>query len=206
MRLPPLTDGDAPLAGYIVGKLAGNRVPIITGATMSEDEHKAFGAAVAATGAVSMYIPAARIGKERGRADRSRVEEVLSVSRADLGSAKDDLRGDDDWDLVAMGCPHCSARELRSMARYLDRRRPSRDCDVWFCTSRKVYSECARDVAVLKRFGKVLCDTCMVVSPIERMYKSTATNSGKAMVYLPTLGKQKASFRTTEQLMEAISC
>ncbi|HIH00530.1 TPA: DUF521 domain-containing protein, partial [Thermoplasmata archaeon] len=56
------------------------------------------------------------------------------------------------------------------------------------------------------RFGKVLCDTCMVVSPIERMYRRTATNSGKAMVYLPTLGKQRASFRTTDQLMEAISC
>ncbi|MGB2825514.1 MAG: hypothetical protein WBC49_02625 [Thermoplasmata archaeon] len=45
----------------------------------------------------------------------------------------------------------------------------------------------------------------MVVAPIEEMYERTATNSGKAMVYLPTLGKQKASFRTTDQLLEAIS-
>jgi predicted aconitase len=45
----------------------------------------------------------------------------------------------------------------------------------------------------------------MVVSPIESMYKRTASDSGKAMVYLPTLGKQKATFRTTRQLLEAIS-
>ena len=207
VRLPAMDAGAVPVAGYVVGKIAGTRVPLITGAAMSEDDHKAFGAAMAATGAVSMYIPTVRSGaRSRGSSDKSQIEETLTVSKADIDRAKDDLRGDDDWDLVAVGCPHCSARELRSMARYLEDKAPNRDCDVWFCTSRMVYSECARDVAVLKRFGKVLCDTCMVVSPIERMYRSTATNSGKAMVYLPTLGKQRASFRTTEQLMEAISC
>jgi predicted aconitase len=37
------------------------------------------------------------------------------------------------------------------------------------------------------------------------MYRRTASDSGKAMVYLPTLGKQHASFRTNRALLEAIS-
>jgi predicted aconitase len=206
IRLPSLPEGLIPLAGYLAGKIAGNRVPLISGTVMSEDGHKSFGASIAATGAVSMYVSDRGHGVSRHeQVDRSQVEETVTLTAADLDRTKNELSGGDGCDLVAFGCPHCSTRELRAMARYLKNRRPRNDCDVWFCTSRKVFSACRKDVAVLKRFGKVLCDTCVVVSPIEQMYDRTATNSGKAMVYLPTLGKQKASFRTTEALLEAIS-
>jgi len=206
VRLPDIPEGLVPMAGYLVGKVAGNRIPLLTGRHLSEDEHKAFGAAVAATGAVSMYVPSSGAGgKPRRQVERSHIDETVSLTSADIRRCAEDLGGCEDWDLVAMGCPHCSATEVRSMARALKGRRPSGDAAVWFCTSRKVFSSCPREVAVLKRFGNVLCDTCMVVSPIEESYSRTATDSGKAMVYLPTLGRQKASFRTTAQLMEAIS-
>jgi predicted aconitase len=91
------------------------------------------------------------------------------------------------------------------MARFLKDRKPRKDCDVWFCTSRKVLASCPREVATLRKFGQVLCDTCMVVAPVEKMYRKTASDSGKAMVYLPSLGRQRASFRSTKQLLEAIS-
>jgi predicted aconitase len=199
-EIPP---GLAPLAGYVVGKVAGNRVPYLPGLSLTQDEHKAFGAALAATSAVSLYVYAEREG--RGKVDTSRVEERVSLPESELRECRESLAGDDSWDLVAMGCPHCSPAELRSKAKYLKDRNPRGDQDVWFCTSRKAYAACPDAVRVLKRFGKVLCDTCMVVSPIETMYGRTASDSGKAMVYLPTLGKQKATFRTTDQLLEAIS-
>jgi predicted aconitase len=199
-EMPP---GLVPLAGYLVGKIAGKRLPYIRGARLTPDEHKSFGAAMAATGAVSMYVHSAQGVKKR--VDTSLIEECVSLPRSELLSCADGLSGDDSWDLVAMGCPHCSPSELKSMARFLKDKKPSKKCDVWFCTSRKTYASCPKEVAVLRRFGKVLCDTCMVVAPIEDMYKRSASDSGKAMVYLPTLGKQRASFRTTMQLLEAIS-
>lgn len=198
-----IPEGMVPLAGYLVGQIAGKRIPHVEGVSMTADEHKSFGAAMAATGAVSMYSfsgPGARV-----KVDRSGVEECVSIPASELRECAEELKGDDRWDLVAIGCPHCSEAEIRRMARYLGGRRPRDGCDVWFCTSREVYRKCPKEVAVLRRFGKVLCDTCMVVSPIEKMYKSTASDSGKAMVYLPTLGKQSASFRPTRTLMEAIS-
>lgn len=201
--LEGIPDGLVPLTGFVVGKIAGNRVPHLTGLDISADGHKAFGAALAATSAVSMYTYSSRPGK--AGPDLSEVSERVEVSSADIRRAEDDLAGGDDWDLVALGCPHCSPAELRALAKGLKGKRPSGRCDVWFCTSRKAYASCPKEVATLKRFGKVLCDTCMVVAPIETMYKSTASDSGKAMVYLPTLGKQKASFRSTRQLLEAIS-
>lgn len=195
--------GLVPLAGYVVGKVAGNRIPYLPGLSLTEDEHKAFGAAMAATSAVSMYVYTE--AGSRARVDESEVEERVSLPESELFECQDALAGDESWDLVALGCPHCSRTELRSMARYLKNRRPRKDSDVWFCTSRAAYAACPDAVRVLSRFGKVLCDTCMVVSPIETMYKRTASDSGKAMVYLPTLGRQKATFRTTSQLLEAIS-
>lgn len=193
----------APLAGYLAGKVAGNRVPLVRGLRMSEDEHKSFGAAMAATGGVSAYA----FPKEDGGrvSDTSHIEECTTLGIEDILRCREDLRGDDDWDLVAIGCPHCSPRELEAMAGFLRGRTPSRQGDVWFCTSRETYARCPEAVSILNRFGKVLCDTCMVVSPIEDRYCSTATNSGKAMAYLPTLGRQRASYRSTEELLEAIS-
>jgi predicted aconitase len=198
-----IPDGMVPLAGYLVGKIAGKRLPYVRGMKLSEDQHKSFGAAMAATGAVSMYVHEGP--GERKRVNTSLIEERVSLPRSELVSCADGLKGDDSWDLVALGCPHLSASEIRSMARYLKRRKPSKLCDVWFCTSRKVYAKCPNEIGVLKKFGKVLCDTCMVVAPIESMYRRSASDSGKAMVYLPTLGKQRASFRTTRALLEAIS-
>lgn len=199
--IPP---GLVPLAGYVVGKIAGNRIPYLPGLSLTLDEHKAFGAAMAATSAVSMYVYSDNRAKGR-RLDTSSVEERVSLPASELIECRDSLKGDDSWDLVAIGCPHCSPAELRSMARFLKDRRPAGDSDVWFCTCRKAYAACPDAVRVLRKFGKVLCDTCMVVSPIERMYRKTASDSGKAMVYLPTLGKQRPTFRTTRQLLEAIS-
>ena len=198
-----IPDGLVPLAGYVVGKIAGNRVPFIKNLDLTPDGHKSFGAALAATSAVSMYVYSER-GK-KPRVDVSRVEESVSLPVSELESCSESLGGDDRWDLIALGCPHCSVAELRKMARKLKDRKPAKDSDVWFCTSRAAYGSCPKEVAVLKKFGKVLCDTCMVVAPIEKQYKTTASDSGKAMVYLPTLGKQRASFRTTKQLLEAIS-
>ncbi len=199
--LEALPEGLAPLAGYIVGKLAGNRIPYVTGLDVGLDGHKSFGAAMAASGAVSMYSFAG----QRRKTDLSGIEERISLPVSELRECEQALSGGDSWDLVAIGCPHCSIQELRRLASSLKGRRPSGDSDVWFCTSRTAYRSCPREVAILKKFGKVLCDTCMVVAPIERMYKTAASDSGKAAVYLPTLGKQKASFRTTDSLLEAIS-
>ena len=195
--------GLVPIAGYLVGKIAGKRIPYVKNIRLTADQHKAFGAAMAATGAASMYVHSERAA--RRKIDTTLIEERVSLPKSEILACAESLKGDETWDLVAFGCPHCSQAELRSMAKFLKDKKPTKQCDVWFCTSRSAYASCPKEVSVLRRFGKVLCDTCMVVAPIEKMYKRSASDSGKAMVYLPTLGRQQASFRTTKTLLEAIS-
>lgn len=51
-----LTSDDYTLLGYAIGKRIGQEIPLITGIDPSEDEHKSLGAAMAASGAASMYV------------------------------------------------------------------------------------------------------------------------------------------------------
>jgi len=50
--------------------------------------------------------------------------------------------------------------------------------------------------------GKIVADTCMVVSPIENLFSTTAVNSAKAAHYLPGFCKQKVIFKRMEDLLE----
>ena len=50
--------------------------------------------------------------------------------------------------------------------------------------------------------GRVVGDTCMVVSPIEDMgYKTTGVNSGKGANYLPGFCKQNVVFGNYKDLV-----
>jgi len=54
--------------------------------------------------------------------------------------------------------------------------------------------------------GRVVADTCMVVSPIEDMgYKVTGVNSGKAANYLPGFCKQNVVFARLDALLESVT-
>ena len=54
-----------------------------------------------------------------------------------------------------------------------------------------------------KAGGKLVADTCMVVSPMEEMgYKNTGVNSAKAVKYLPTMCQQKVHFAKLKDLLE----
>ncbi|MEM1614194.1 MAG: aconitase X, partial [Thermoplasmatales archaeon] len=60
-------------------------------------------------------------------------------------------------------------------------------------------------VKIIEDFGgKVLTDTCMVVSPLSNKYSSTGTNSGKASFYLPLkgYGNQKVTFMAIIDLLK----
>ena len=59
---------------------------------------------------------------------------------------------------------------------------------------------------IAKAGGSIVADTCMVVSPIEKMgYKTTGVNSGKAANYLPGFCKQEVCFSNIDDLLEEIA-
>ncbi len=195
-------DLDYSLLGQAVGPSIGGGIPYFKGIKPNSDQLKTLAAAMAAAGSVALFhvedlTPNSQAFSLSGL-------EKLQVGKEDLAKARDSMITGKDPELIALGCPHLSISEMRGIASILRNKKRRGDAEVWFCTSRQVSSECPREAEVLKRFGKLVCDTCMVVTPIEERFKCTATNSAKACNYLPTLCSQKVVFGGTRELLELV--
>ena len=198
-----LTSDDYTLLGHAIGKKIGQEVPLITGIDPMEDEHKALGAAMAASGAAALYL----FEKEHASCkEYGTIEEVISITEDDLEASRNSLNtASEDVDIVTLGCPHLSIKEMIDIAQFLKKREPTKKCKAWFCVARDVAKHCPEEVRILRKFGQVACDTCMVVAPLEEFSKVAATDSAKAATYLPTLCKQKVKFGQRRDILRLIS-
>ncbi len=189
--------------GYHVGKLVKKGIPYFKGIKDADvDQLKALGAAMAASGAVALYH-AEGLTPEAGFMDAKGLETV-EVGEKELKETYKTLNTGQDPDIVILGCPHASLKEIATLACKLEGKRLRKP--LWICTSR-VTKEAATRMGfteiIEKAGGKVVADTCTVVSPIERMgYKTTGVNSGKAANYLPGFCKQQVVFKSLDDLLE----
>lgn len=192
--------------GYVVGRQVKNRIPYLRGIKDADtDQLKALGAAMAASGAVALYhveglTPESHLMETIGL-------EKLSVGDKDISETYSRLSTGKEPDIVILGCPHSSLKEIMTVSRKLEGRRLKKP--LWVCTSRMV-KEAANRMGFTKTIeaagGKVVADTCMVVSPIEDMgYKTTAVNSGKAANYLPGFCKQNVVFGRLDDVLEKVT-
>jgi predicted aconitase len=192
--------------GYVVGKQVKNRIPYFRGIKdVDTDQLKALGAAMAASGAVALYhvedmTPEAHLMETEGL-------EKLSVSDKDVNETFSKLTTGKEPDIVILGCPHSSLKEIMMVSRKLEGKKLKKP--LWICTSRMV-KEAANRMGFTQTIeaagGKVVADTCMVVSPIEDMgYKTTAVNSGKAANYLPGFCKQNVIFGRLDSILEKVT-
>ncbi len=189
--------------GYFVGKQVKNKIPYFTGIKdANTDQLKALGAAMAASGAVALYhvenlTPEADLVEKDGL-------EIINVSKKELDETYEKLNSGKDPDIVILGCPHASLREISTLANKLKGKRLKKP--IWICTSRMMKEAADRmgfTEIIEKAGGNIVADTCMVVSPIERMgYKTTGVNSGKAANYLPGFCKQDVVFANIDKLVE----
>lgn len=189
--------------GWYVGKQVKNKIPYFTGIKdANTDQLKALGAAMAASGAVALY----HVDGLTPEADNVKKEglETISVGKSEIKETYDKLNTGKTPDIVIFGCPHASLREISTLADRLEGKHLKKP--VWICTSRMVKEAAERmgyNEIIAKAGGSIVADTCMVVSPIERMgYKTTGVNSGKAANYLPGFCKQEVCFANIDDLVE----
>lgn len=189
--------------GYIIGKTVKNKIPYFTGIKNADtDQLKSLGAAMAASGAVAIYH-VENLTPEADSVSKNNLEKV-TIDQKDIDEAYQELSSGKDPDIVILGCPHASLKEISRLADKVEGKKLKKP--VWICTSRMVKEASERmgyNEIIAKAGGSVVADTCMVVSPIEQMgYKTTGVNSGKAAKYLPGFCKQKVSFNNIDKLVE----
>jgi hypothetical protein len=196
------TSTDFAAMGYYIGKEVKKNIPYFQGIKDADvDDLKALGAAMAASGAVALYHVEG-ITPEAKEVSIDGLEKI-EFGDKELKETYDKLNTGDEPDIIIFGCPHASLNEIVKIARLVEGKKTKKP--FWICTSRAVKEIAERmglDERINQAGGKIIADTCMVVSPIENLFNTTAVNSGKAAHYLPGFCKQKVVFKSMEDLLE----
>jgi len=171
--------------GIHVGKLLKNETPVFEGlSNYTKDDLKQLGAGLASSGMTTMFHYREKSGKER--------LETVFVEGDDIGNTVENLStSSESPDLIFIGCPHCSLREIQTVAQALKGKKVKTSTELWVCTSSHVKERAGKHVNIIEGAGgHVLCDTCAVVTWIKKLGVETMmTNSAKTAYYAPTLNE-----------------
>jgi Uncharacterized conserved protein len=196
-----LSGSDFGALGYVVGKTVGSRVPIFyMNNEPSKNEMKSLGAALAASGAVALYHIEG-VTPEATRKVFTRPDEVIPVERTQIDEVYETNKDILSSEIITVGCPHCSVEELEEIAGLVEGKKLQKE--MWVCTAREVAERYPDLVQKIEKSGaKVVCDTCMVVSPATNKYASITVNSGKALAYVPSMCKVAAKYASIEDCIK----
>ena len=177
--------------GYHLGRTLGNDVPYLRGIKPEKTEFlKEMGAAMAASGSIALYHVEGETPEYRETTDDKL--ETVTVEDGDIKAVKEQFS--DDWDgidMILIGCPHASLQEVKEIAELLRMRgRPLR-VPLFITASRavKALADALGYTEIIERYnGRIIADSCFVVSPIKGWYRGIATNSGKSAFYFRSFG------------------
>ncbi|MBR0472362.1 MAG: aconitase X catalytic domain-containing protein [Methanosphaera sp.] len=197
--------------GYYVGQIVNDKKPYFKlNNSPGRNNLKNLGAALASSGAVSLYhvenvTPEADFAKNH---DSFSELEVVDVDESMVKDSLDNLSTTDKIpDLVSLGCPHASITEIQKVASLLKGKKLNKD--LWICTSKAIKSiseQCGYLDIIEAAGGKVVSDTCMVVAPIEELdYEVIGVNSAKAANYVPNMCNLDVVYDTVENLIDMIT-
>ncbi|MEK1895650.1 MAG: aconitase X [Rhizobium sp.] len=200
-----------PLIGYLAGRAAPDRIPLLRGlspAQPSQDDLKALCAAFGTTSAAPM-LHVEGVTPEAADAAPDGADRAL-ISRADMAAAWTALNeGPEEVELVAIGSPHASLSECRALADMLAEGIRHPDVTVIVTAGRQVISE-ARNEGLLSRLEdagvQVLPDLCWcsISEPVfPTRTRALMTNSGKYAHYGPGLSGRAVRFGSLSDCVAA---
>jgi hypothetical protein len=201
-----------PVLGYLLGKVAGDRVPVLEGLEVrpDEDQLKALGAAAASSGNVGLFhiVGVTPEAPTLEAATGGRPVEVVAVDLPALRAARAELTTAPGagLDLVVLGSPHFSLTEFRRLAPLLHGRRHP---DVRFLvTTSRAVAHLAKEAGLLDPLdsfgGQVTVDTCILASPmLPPEVRRLMTNSGKYAYYAPGLLGTEVAYGGLEECVNS---
>lgn len=197
--------------GAYVGKRVGTDIPVFSGVErMDIEDHVYLGAALASSGAVALYhvqgiTPESYLQKSV-LAERY---ETIEFGRREMDMAIEQLTSGSDRkvDYVAIGCPHCSLRQLSELARLLSGKKVNQNVTLWIHTNAAIKGMAKQlgYMEIIERSGAVLTqDLCTILScPEELGFKNIATNSAKMAFYAPGGNNFNVWYGSVQQCIDA---
>lgn len=203
-----LSGADFGALGYVVGQIVKDKVPYFSlknsSVNVANSNLKALGAALASSGAVALYH-VEDISPEFALAEKENVDDKIAISSKDIKETREKLSSASGYaDLVCLGCPHASIEEIKEVAEIVKGKTIKNE--LWVCSSINVKAAADRmgyTEIIEKAGGHIVCDTCMVVAPIEDMgYEVIGVNSAKAANYVPSMCGLKVIYDDVANLIE----
>ncbi|CAI7642972.1 unnamed protein product [Penicillium bialowiezense] len=209
-----------PLLGYIVGDIAADRIPIVTGlekAVATNSDLKAFGAAFATTSSAPMFhIAGITIEARSAHEIEGHLQDIprFEVSRSDLARQwmsfnSNGAEEETPIDLISLGNPHFSYEEIQTLAELVRARTKAPFTKLVVTCNREIYSQACKNgsTSAVEEFGgQIITDVCwcMIQEPIvPRDSKTIMTNSAKYAHYGPGLTGRQMRFGGLVQCVEA---
>ena len=200
-----------PMLGYLAGRLAPDRIPLLTGlegAGPSEDDLKALCAAFGTSSAAPM-LHVVGITPEAHLAPAADAD-TAQITPADLARAWARFNsGPAETDLVAFGSPHFSAGECRKLAELLDGDKVASGTTAIVTAGRDTIRAITTDGTAgrLKAAGiRIIPDLCWcsISEPVfPPAARTLMTNSGKYAHYAPALSGRAVRFGSLADCVRA---
>jgi predicted aconitase len=200
-----LKGADFGALGYIIGKFVGGGVPYFKlQNTPNNDDLKTLGAALASSGSVALYH-IEDVTPEFNINQVEEIEDIMFITDKEIAETRESLTTTDkEIDLVCLGCPHASLEEIKQVAAIVQGKTIKNK--LWICTSVSVKATADRmgyTQTIEAAGGNIVCDTCMVVAPIEDMgFEVIGVNSAKAANYVPSMCGLDVVYNDVENLIQ----
>ena len=207
-----------PLLGYSIGTAASHRIPVVTGLDHlhpSTDDLKAFGAAFGTSSSAPMFhivniTPEARTLEAIYK--RTASSQPVNVGLQELLACWNEFNHHNSSplqvDLISLGNPHFSCKEIRKLAELCRGRTKHASMAIMVTCGRSQHllAQQAGCVDELERFGvRFLTDTCwcFIEEPVlPHAVKVIMTNSGKYAHYGPGLTGRRFRFGSLMQCVD----
>ena len=200
-----LNGADFGALGYVIGKVVGSGVPYFKlNNVPNNNDLKTLGAALASSGSVALYH-VEDVTPEADIANKQDVEDIMFISDKEIQETRQNLTTTDKQaDLICLGCPHASLEEIKQVANIVKGKTIKNK--LWICTSVSVKATADRmgyTEIIESAGGNIVCDTCMVVAPIEEMgFEVIGVNSAKAANYVPSMCGLDVVYNDVENLIQ----
>jgi len=202
MEANPRNEAEFGALGIHAGKILKDEIPVFERLTnFTDDDLKQLSAGLASSGMTSMFYYQKPVAQNK--------IETVSIDGKGMKNAMESLSTTKKPpDLVFIGCPHCSLKEVETVAQALKGKRVKSETELWICTSRHVKNIAKRYVDIIQKAGgHVLCDTCAVVTWIKNLgFNTLMTNSAKTAYYAPTLNGVDAILAPLKRCIDVACC
>ncbi|WJH38287.1 aconitase X (plasmid) [Aliirhizobium terrae] len=198
-----------PLIGYLAGRAAPDRIPLLRGlaaAQPTQDDLKALCAAFGTTSAAPMlHIEGITPEAKDAAAANADHTAITPADMIDTWRMFND--GPDEVELVAIGSPHASLSECSALADALGGRKRHEDVAVIVTAGHDVMAEAGDILIRLRESGiQVIPDLCWcsISEPVfPSKTRTLITNSGKYAHYGPGLSGRTVRFGSLADCIEA---